>query len=917
MPWPLPSDFSAALQNPKIGLKDPALRSLAIERTKRGQPRPWSGAFAVVFKGTQPSGQSMALRAFTTEVPGQRERYHAIGAYLRTRRLSCLVRFDFQTEGIRSLSNGAWYPLLLMDWVDGLTLFDWVKEKAERRDAAAFAGLAPKWVALVAELTAAGIAHGDLQHANVMVTPAGALQLVDYDCMAVPALYGQVNTEIGVHPYQHPLRDSHTRLSPDLDRFSATFILLVIKALAADATLWARYIRRPDDVDEYDKLLIRGEDLDEPGRSPLIRELLNGRDPEVRSLTEALLESRRGPLEKVPPLGEAMASFGRLEELLKVKDFDGLVEAAATMPSARIAQMPPALARAVAEARERVAARQTIDAALARGDEEAASRLYQPRLFDGYPAAATTARAAEQAAEMAKRLRPLDAALAAHNGREAVRLWDASRDRLAERPSGQARQAVVETWRERIRLADAVAAQMRAKEPDGATLAADWQKLESLGGHPDVASLRPRVVHAIQRHAAWTAYRAAPRDASESADRALVAAWHESLFSGWPAAEAERPRVAEARRRLDLLRHAPSIDRSGPPTVAAEYALQRFVEKLPAGYSPPLAERAELAKKRLGGLAALRQVLAARPESDTAIARAWQGLDATGGTPLADREERARAEVAIKRLPILETLRGLPANGYQRPRTLLKVWDNHLLSDCPEAQAWQAEHALALKRHKALKAVRAQLNRGMELTAYRMLSDPLLRGQPLPPGWDERIRQIQPAAEEAGGLLDAMTADDFAAFTDVFSARILRRYSHEFADHAKTISRWTATVARSPDAMPRPLTFGRPGLMAAPGGGLEARWGWPDARFTQKCRLAVCRADPETCEAGAVLWEAAVSHGDYEHAGGRIVLHPQPDWAGAAVAVFSVIDVGAGVWHSRPLVLGTIASPRVGAVKQA
>ena len=122
------------------------------------------------------------------------------------------------------------------------------------RDTAALNRLATAWVGLVDELHAAGIAHGDLQHANIMVTEGGDLKLVDYDCLAVPALMGRFNLEIGVEPYQHPTRGADTRLSPTLDRFSALMIWTAPKAFAADPTLWNRFVEPPNQS-PYDKLL--------------------------------------------------------------------------------------------------------------------------------------------------------------------------------------------------------------------------------------------------------------------------------------------------------------------------------------------------------------------------------------------------------------------------------------------------------------------------------------------------------------------------------------------------------------------------------------------------------------------------------------------------------------------------------------
>ena len=82
MSWPLASHFSAMLQNPRIAFRDPRLQTCTIEKDQRNQPRPWAGAFAVVYKGIDASGREpFAVRVFTTESPERRERYEQINAY--------------------------------------------------------------------------------------------------------------------------------------------------------------------------------------------------------------------------------------------------------------------------------------------------------------------------------------------------------------------------------------------------------------------------------------------------------------------------------------------------------------------------------------------------------------------------------------------------------------------------------------------------------------------------------------------------------------------------------------------------------------------------------------------------------------------------------------------------------------------
>jgi len=309
MSWPLASHFSAMLQNPRV------------EKDERRQPRPWAGAFAVVYKGLDAGGNPFAVRVFTTESPERRERYEQISAYLKGRRLKCLVDFEYRDDSIRSAGDGKWYPMILMDWVSGDTLFKWARNQCLKGSTAALARTAERWVELVNELAEVSMAHGDLQHANVMVTGAGELKLVDYDCMCVPALVGRRNLEVGVEPYQHPGRNESTLLSLDLDNFSALVVYVALRALAATPQLWQKHIEQPG----YDKLLFRSEDFRFPANSALYADLMQSPDNEVRKLTEKLFSLVRGPINQVPPLGQLADSFAKVEQLLKQSQWEKAV----------------------------------------------------------------------------------------------------------------------------------------------------------------------------------------------------------------------------------------------------------------------------------------------------------------------------------------------------------------------------------------------------------------------------------------------------------------------------------------------------------------------------------------------------------------------------------------------------------------
>jgi hypothetical protein len=221
MAWPLSQDYNEAVQGPQTAFADPDLRSAQVAANALGLPLPCSGNFADVYRLTCPAtGRSWAVKCFTRQVPGLRERYQQIGLCLEQARLPFMVEFTFLDQGIRV--RGAWYPALKMQWVEGLMLNQFVKEHLDQPHV--LETLCQVWVRLAGRLREAGIAHGDLQHGNVLLVPgtkAGSLapRLVDYDGMWVPALAGIPSGEVGHPAYQHPRRLREGIYSRDVDGF--------------------------------------------------------------------------------------------------------------------------------------------------------------------------------------------------------------------------------------------------------------------------------------------------------------------------------------------------------------------------------------------------------------------------------------------------------------------------------------------------------------------------------------------------------------------------------------------------------------------------------------------------------------------------------------------------------------------------
>jgi hypothetical protein len=123
------------------------------------------------------------------------------------------------------------------------------------------------------------VAHGDLQHGNIVVR-GGSIHLVDYDGMWVPALKGRDATEIGHRAYQHPERGERD-YGLEIDRFSAFVIYLSLAALERDTTLWERF-------HTGDNLIFVREDFLQSGRSEIWQQLRRVGSREIDQLAAVL-----------------------------------------------------------------------------------------------------------------------------------------------------------------------------------------------------------------------------------------------------------------------------------------------------------------------------------------------------------------------------------------------------------------------------------------------------------------------------------------------------------------------------------------------------------------------------------------------------------------------------------------------------
>lgn len=264
MNYPSISDYIEVLRDAKDSLSE--LKDLRLVYDDQGHPIMSSGNFAVVFKMQAPTGEYHALKCFLRDQEERSERYRMIAEELQYVQSTYLVKFRYlESELFVDVPNtgGEVYPVLLMDWVDGIPLDQYLKtiiNKSYEKDLLAYRfSLLARW------LVTQPFAHGDLKPDNICVRNDGSLVLLDYDGMYVPALYGRKSLEQGSPHYRHPLR-STLPFDEHIDDYSLSLILLSLRAIALDESLYVRY-----SSSEY--LLLSEQDQLNPYTSPVFKEL--------------------------------------------------------------------------------------------------------------------------------------------------------------------------------------------------------------------------------------------------------------------------------------------------------------------------------------------------------------------------------------------------------------------------------------------------------------------------------------------------------------------------------------------------------------------------------------------------------------------------------------------------------------------
>ncbi|WP_432057737.1 protein kinase domain-containing protein [Streptomyces sp. bgisy022] len=319
---PTLADYQAAVARLDRCSEDPLLKRCRPECGADGLPGADGGTFGAVYRLHDPQdGRDWALKCFLRAEPGRERRYREIAA--------CLAgdRGTWRTE-VRHLANGLWvreqwWPVVVMEWVAGARLTDWIDVLLDERPERAgdeLRRVAHRFAVAVHRMHRSGISHGDLQSGNVLVTSDTQVRFVDYDAMTVPAWTDRPREDghpdfrlpregergpDGATELRHtasgsaraPFGDEAALAALHRDRFPSHVIHASLLMLSHDVSLWSR-LHQPG----ADHLLVSRTDFRDPAGSRGWPVLLDHERREVRSAALRLRELLDTPADEQPDL---------------------------------------------------------------------------------------------------------------------------------------------------------------------------------------------------------------------------------------------------------------------------------------------------------------------------------------------------------------------------------------------------------------------------------------------------------------------------------------------------------------------------------------------------------------------------------------------------------------------------------------
>jgi tetratricopeptide (TPR) repeat protein len=286
--FPPPSDYKKALQNPHHHFYDDELKQCDFEKDDFGLPKGYPGSVTITFH-LHRKGKHWAVRCFKKGISDLEWRYKALGEFIKEKNPNIFVRTECLEKGI--IVKGESYPIIKMQWVEGSRLDQFLIENYS--NSKVMTDLSEEFRKVVHYLEKEKIAHGDLQHGNIIIKK-GKIVLIDYDGVFLPEIKRLGSSDKGHGHYQHPDRDP--QYNHHIDRFSAIVIYLSLIAIAENPKLF-------EDYNKHNNIIFIEDDFKNPKKSEVFNTLLQ--QESTHCFCESLMTlCKEGNMDTIPSLEE-------------------------------------------------------------------------------------------------------------------------------------------------------------------------------------------------------------------------------------------------------------------------------------------------------------------------------------------------------------------------------------------------------------------------------------------------------------------------------------------------------------------------------------------------------------------------------------------------------------------------------------
>ena len=250
-----------------------SLKNLHPVLDENGRPIFRRGNCSVVFKMQDSESKDYyALKCYTERLFGLEDIYRALEKELSFQS-KFIINFKYYSQELQVSTHlgTSCFPVVLMDWIDGLTLDAYIKSCFEEYNNGScisiegiLESLYDKFKEMASWLLSKSFAHGSINFNNIILKN-NELCLIDYDNFYVSSMKGVKDRDIWAADYRHPIYKKHD-CDSHIDDFSIIIILLSLKALSLNPKLFNSYGKKNGN-------LFTASDFTDVSQSKIVQEM--------------------------------------------------------------------------------------------------------------------------------------------------------------------------------------------------------------------------------------------------------------------------------------------------------------------------------------------------------------------------------------------------------------------------------------------------------------------------------------------------------------------------------------------------------------------------------------------------------------------------------------------------------------------